>query len=81
MQAQTILFLVVDRVSGKLNCRIYRGGGEGNPKSRLQSSLFQPIRFFDHTTLRAQQRVIQTDRSLSRLLREDWPKTAENWSL
>ena len=32
MRAQTILFLLVDRVKGKLNCRPYRGGGEGNPK-------------------------------------------------
>src|ERR1035438_8376866 len=32
MRAQTILFLLVDRVRGKLDCRPYRGGGEGNPK-------------------------------------------------
>src|ERR1019366_7834895 len=32
MRAQTILFLLVDRVREKLDCRPYRGSGEGNPK-------------------------------------------------
>ena|ERR1019366_3169638 len=31
-RAQIILFLLVDRVRGKLDCRPYRGGREGNPK-------------------------------------------------
>src|ERR1035437_435740 len=37
MRAQTILFLLVDRVREKLDCRPYRGGGEGNPK-RLEEA-------------------------------------------
>ena|ERR1017187_6642115 len=38
MRAQTILFLLVDRVKGKLNCRPYRGGGEGNPKRLVEAA-------------------------------------------
>ena len=32
MRTQTILFLLVDRVREKLDCRPYRDGEEGNPK-------------------------------------------------
>jgi hypothetical protein len=38
MRAQTIPFLLVDRVKGKLNCRPYRGGGEGNPKRLVEAA-------------------------------------------
>src|SRR5664280_3735481 len=38
MRAQTILCLLVDRVKGKLNCRPYRGGGEGNPKRLVEAA-------------------------------------------
>src|ERR1019366_2655867 len=38
MRAQTILFLFVDRVSGMLDCRPYRGGGEGNPKRLVEAA-------------------------------------------
>src|ERR1039458_4896019 len=38
MRAQTILFLVVDRVMGKLDCRPYRGGGEGNPNRLVEAA-------------------------------------------
>jgi hypothetical protein len=38
MRAQTILFLLVDRVKGKLNGRPYRGGGEGNPKRLVEAA-------------------------------------------
>src|ERR1035437_9602982 len=38
MRAQTILFLLVDRVREKLNCRPYRGGGEGNPKRLVEAA-------------------------------------------
>src|ERR1039458_5152073 len=38
MRAQTILFLLVDGVNGKLNCRPYRDGGEGNPKRLVEAA-------------------------------------------
>jgi CspA family cold shock protein len=38
MRAQTILFLLVDRVRGKLDCRPYRDGGEGNPKRLVEAA-------------------------------------------
>src|ERR1039458_9510843 len=38
MRAQTILFLSVDRVKGKLDCRPYRGRGEGNPKRLVEAA-------------------------------------------
>jgi hypothetical protein len=45
MRAQTILFLLVDRVRGKLDCRPYRSGGEGNPKRLVEAaSLAFPTR-------------------------------------
>src|ERR1039458_8089573 len=38
MRTQTILFLLVDRVRGKLDCRPYRGRGEGNPKRLVEAA-------------------------------------------
>jgi hypothetical protein len=38
MRAQTILFLSVDGVKEKLDCRPYRGGGEGNPKKLVEAA-------------------------------------------
>jgi hypothetical protein len=38
MRSQTILFLLVDRVKGKLDCRPYRDGGEGNPKRLVEAA-------------------------------------------
>src|ERR1035437_4358162 len=38
MRAQTILFLLVDRVRGKLDSRPYRGGGEGNPTRLVEAA-------------------------------------------
>src|ERR1019366_4558070 len=38
MRVQTILFLLVDRVKGKLDCRPYRGGGESNPKRLVEAA-------------------------------------------
>src|ERR1019366_10330778 len=38
MRAQTILFLLVDRVREKLDCRPYRGRGEGNPKRLVEAA-------------------------------------------
>ena len=47
MRAQTILFLLVDRVREKLDCRPYRDGGEGNPKRLGEAaSLAFPTRSF-----------------------------------
>jgi len=54
MRAQTILFLLVDRVRGKLDCRPYRPGGEGNPKRLVEAvspRLFKPVEFLDDTRL------------------------------
>ena len=51
MRAQTILFLLVDRVNWKLNCRPYRDGGEGNLKGLVDAvspGLFKPVEFLDH---------------------------------
>src|ERR1035441_6787988 len=39
MRAQTILFLLLDRVRGKLDCRPYRGRGEGNPKRLVEGGI------------------------------------------
>src|ERR1035437_7226460 len=38
MRAQTILFLSVDGVKEKLDCRPYRGRGEGNPKKLVEAA-------------------------------------------
>ena|ERR1019366_6102193 len=38
MRAQTILFLSVDGVKEKLDCRPYRGRGEGNPKRLVEAA-------------------------------------------
>src|ERR1039458_9043523 len=38
MRAQTILFLSVDGVKEKLDCRPYRGHGEGNPKKLVEAA-------------------------------------------
>src|SRR5664280_231653 len=38
MRAQTILFLSVDGVKEKLDCRSYRGRGEGNPKKLVEAA-------------------------------------------
>src|ERR1017187_6949659 len=55
MRAQTLLFLLVDRVRGKLDCRSYRGRGEGNPKRLVVAGkprLFKPFEFLDLTGFR-----------------------------
>src|ERR1019366_4894380 len=38
MRAQTILFLLVERFRGRLDCRPYRDGGEGNPKRLVEAA-------------------------------------------
>ena len=53
MRAQTILFLSVDGVKEKLDCRPYRGGGEGQSQETTRGCkprLFKPVDYFDHTT-------------------------------
>src|ERR1019366_8868269 len=52
MRAQTILFLSVDGVKEKLDCRPYRGGGEGQSQETTRGCkprLFKPIEFLDLT--------------------------------
>src|ERR1035441_2055836 len=52
MRAQTILFLSVDGVKEKLDCRPYRGGGEGQSQETTRGCkprLFKPVEFLDLT--------------------------------
>src|ERR1022692_3392323 len=53
MRAQTILFLSVDGVKEKLDCRPYRGGGEGQSQETTRGCkprLFKPVEFLDLTS-------------------------------
>src|ERR1035441_10735346 len=53
MRAQTILFLSVDGVKEKLDCRPYRGGGEGQWQETTRGCkprLFKPVEFLDLTS-------------------------------
>jgi|SRR5664280_2473718 hypothetical protein len=52
MRAQTILFLSVDGVKEKLDCRPYRGGGEGQSQETTRGCKprrFKPVEYLDHT--------------------------------
>src|SRR5664280_3543903 len=53
MRAQTILFLSVDGVKEKLDCRPYRGGGEGQSQETTRGCKprrFKPVEYLDHTS-------------------------------
>src|ERR1035437_878522 len=52
MRAQTILFLSVDGVKEKLDCRPYRGGGKGQSQETTRGCKprrFKPVEYLDHT--------------------------------